>query len=142
MVGIASAIIGFLGGVFGGVVAQGLAYHRRKKRHLDSLVSILKEIQNISEHQLDEADDSHAEMTDEHLRKLENELEEARLQASYLLSDEQREKIEKVNRLFGRVSHSTGSSSFSQDNQGLEEEFEEKAGEAIESLPSPFTEIL
>ena len=117
-------------------MAQWLAYRRRKKRHLDRLVSILKEIQNVSEHQLDEADDGHAEMTDEYLRRLENELKEARLQASYLLSDEQREKIEKVDKSFGRISHSTGSSSVSQDNKELEGEFEEKAEKAIESLPS------
>lgn len=67
-------VLGFLGGIFGGTVAQGWAFLRRQKRDLDRLRSVLMEIRGVSEHQLENADEGHAEMTDDDIQRLEEGL--------------------------------------------------------------------
>mgnify|MGYP006287379687 CR=1 FL=1 len=136
MVDVTSApVLGFLGGVFGGIIAQSLAYFRRRKRHLDRLRSVLKETQNLTESQLDSADQGHSEMTDEDILRLQNELKKARLQAAYLLSDDHREKIDTVQTQFSLISHSAGDIPTSLDNGQLADQFQEKSTEALDSLP-------
>lgn len=135
MVDVTSApVLGFLGGIFGGTVAQGLAFLRRRKRDLDRLRSVLKEIRGVSEHQLDNADEGHSEMTDDDLQRLEEGLKQARLEASYLLGDGQREKIDKVERQFGYVSHEAGDNPTSIVNDQLAEHFTDYSEEALDSL--------
>lgn len=127
-------VLGFLGGIFGGTVAQGWAFLRRRKRDLDRLRSVLMEIRGVSEHQLENADEGHAEMTDDDIQRLEEGLKQARLQASYLLSDEQREMIDKVERQFGYVSHDAGEGPTSLVNDELAERFTEESNKALDSL--------
>jgi len=135
MVDLTSApVLGFLGGIFGGTVAQGWAFLRRRKRDLDRLRSVLKETREISESKLDSADEGHAEMTDEDLVMLQNELKQTRLQASYLLDEDQRKKIGKVETQFTKISHSTGNGGTSLNNSQLAERFTEKSDEALRSL--------
>lgn len=135
MVDVSSApVLGFLGGIFGGTVAQGWAFLRRRKRDLDRLRSVLKETREISENKLDSADVGHAEMTDEDILMLQDELKQARLQSSYLLGEGQREKIGKVERQFAKVSHSTGDDGTSLNNRQLADRFTEKSEEALDSL--------
>lgn len=135
MVDLTSApVLGFLGGIFGGTVAQGWAFLRRRKRDLDRLRSVLKETREISENQLDSADEGHAEMTDEDILMLQDELKQARLQASYLLGEDQRKRIGKVETQFAKISHSTGDDGTSQNNRQLAERFTEKSDEALDSL--------
>jgi hypothetical protein len=142
MVDLTSApVLGFLGGIFGGTVAQGWAFLRRRKRDLDRLRSVLKEIRGVSEYQLENADEGHAKMTDD-LQRLEEGLKQARLQASYLLSDDQREKIDKVERQFGYVSHDAGDRPTSIVNDDLAERFTEKSEEALDSLKWGAVKIL
>lgn len=127
-------VLGFLGGIFGGTVAQGWAFLRRRKRDLDRLRSVLMEIRGVSGHQLENADEGHAEMTDDDIQRLEEGLKQARLQASYLLSDEQREMIDKGERQFGYVSHDAGEGPTSLVNDELAERFTEESNEALDSL--------
>ena len=92
MVDVTSApVLGFLGGIFGGTVAQGWAFLRRRKRDLDRLRSVLKETRELSETDLSSADSGHSELTAKQILLLQNELKQARLQASYLLGESQRE---------------------------------------------------
>lgn len=135
MVDLTSApVLGFLGGIFGGTVAQGWAFLRRRKRDLDRLRSVLKETRELSETDLKSADSGHSEITDDDILLLQDELKQARLQASYLLSEDQRERIDKVQKQFSLISHSAGEISTSQDNSQLADKFAEKSDEALDSL--------
>lgn len=135
MVDLSSApVLGFLGGIFGGTVAQGWAFLRRRKRDLDRLRSVLKETRELSETDLKSADSGHSEITDDDILLLQDELKQARLQASYLLGEGQRERIDKVQKQFSLISHSGGEISTSQDNSQLADKFTEKSDEALNSL--------
>jgi hypothetical protein len=135
MVDLSSApVLGFLGGIFGGTVAQGWAFLRRRKRDLDRLRSVLKETRELSETDLKSADSGHSEITDDDILLLQDELKQARLQASYLLGEDQRERIDKVQKQFSLISHSGGEISTSQDNSQLADKFTEKSDEALNSL--------
>ncbi|WP_143067704.1 hypothetical protein [Natrinema salifodinae] len=135
MIDLSSApVLGFLGGIFGGTVAQGWAFLRRRKRHLDRLRSVLKEIRGISKYQLEDADNGHSEMSDDDLRRLEEALKQARLEASYLLSDGQRKKIDKVENQFSYISHGAGDNPTSLDNSQLADNFAEYSQKALDSL--------
>lgn len=135
MVDLSSApFLGFLGGILGGTVAQGWAFLRRRKRDLDRLRSVLKETRELSETDLKSADSGHSEITDDDILLLQDELKQARLQASYLLGEDQRERIDKVQKQFSLISHSAGEISTSQDNSQLADKFTEKSDEALDSL--------
>jgi len=135
MVDLSSApVLGFLGGIFGGTVAQGWAFLRRRKRDLDRLRSVLKETRELSETDLKSADSGHSEITDDDILLLQDELKQARLQASYLLGEDQRERIDKVQKQFSLISHSGGEISTSQNNSQLADKFTEKSDEALDSL--------
>jgi hypothetical protein len=127
-------VLGFLGGIFGGTVAQGWAFLRRRKRDLDRLRSVLKEIRELSESDLKSADSGHSELTDEDILMLIEELKQARLQSSYLLRESQRERIDKVETQFSMISHSAGNINTSLDNGQLAERFTETSDEALNSL--------
>ena len=135
MVDLTSApVLGFLGGIFGGTVAQGWAFLRRRKRDLDRLRSVLKETRELSETDLKSADSGHSELTDEDILLLQDELKQARLQASYLLGESQRERLDKVEKQFSMISHSAGNINTSLDNGQLGERFTETSNEALGSL--------
>lgn len=135
MVDVTSApVLGFLGGILGGTVAQGLAFLRRRKRDLDQLRSVLKETRELTENKLDSADEGHSEITDEYILLLRDELKQARLQASYLLGCGQRERIDKVEKQFSMISHSAGNINTSLDNDQLADRFTETSNEALDSL--------
>ncbi len=127
-------VLGFLGGIFGGTVAQGWAFLRRRKRDLDRLRSVLKETRELSEADLKSADSAHSELTDEDILLLQDELKQVRLQASYLLGERQRERINKVEKQFSMISHSAGNINTSLDNGQLAERFTETSNEALDSL--------
>ena len=127
-------VLGFLGGIFGGTVAQGWAFLRRRKRDLDRLRSVLKETRELSETDLKSADSGHSELTDEDILLLRDELKQARLQASYLLGEGQRERLDKVEKQFSMISHSAGNINTSLDNGQLAERFTETSNEALDSL--------
>ena len=127
-------VLGFLGGIFGGTVAQGWAFLRRRKRDLDRLRSVLKETRELSETDLKLADSGHSEVTDEDILMLMEELKQARLQASYLLGESQRKRIDKVETQFSMISHSAGNINTSLDNGQLAERFTETSDEALNSL--------
>ena len=135
MIDLTSApVLGFLGGIFGGTVAQGLAFLRRRKRDLDRLRSVLKEISELTETDLSSADNGHSEITDDNILLLQDELNQARLQASYLLDEHQRERINKVQTQFSLVSHSAGNVSTTLDNNQLAAKFTDKSDDALDSL--------
>jgi uncharacterized membrane protein YdjX (TVP38/TMEM64 family) len=60
-------VLGFLGGIFGGTVAQGWAFLRRRKRGLDRLRSVLKKTRELAETDLKSADSGHSELIDDHI---------------------------------------------------------------------------
>lgn len=135
MVDLTSApVLGFLGGVLGGTIAQGWAFLRRRKRDLDRLRSVLKEIGDIRESQLRDADDGHGEMPDQDLQRLEQVLKQSRLEASYLLDESQRSKLDKVEKQFDYISHESGDDSTSLTNDQLAERFSEHSSDTLESL--------
>ncbi len=80
------------------------------------------------------ADSGHSEITDDDILLLQDELKQARLQASYLLGEDQRERIDKVQKQFSLISHSGGEISTSQNNSQLADKFTEKSDEALDSL--------
>lgn len=127
MVDLGSApALGFLGGVLGGTLAQFGAFLRRRKRDLDRLRSVLKEIEKVSESQLEDAEDE--------LQRLENGLKQARLEASYLLDEDQREKIDRVENEFDYTSREAGSNSTCLISSSSEKRFEDYSREALDSL--------
>lgn len=94
---------------------------------MDRLRGVLKETREISVYQLDKQDD--------YLDLLQENLKQARLDASYMLSQEDREKISRVESKFGMVSHEAGDGPTELASDQLEMEFEECSQEALESLP-------
>lgn len=131
---ISAPALGFLRGIFGGTVAQGLAFLRRRNRNLDRLRSVLQERRGISKRDLKSADSGHSEMTDENILLLQNELRDAHLQASYLLGENQRKRIDKVEKQFSLISHSAGNINTSLTNTQLADRFTEKSEDALDSL--------
>lgn len=136
MVDLTSApVLGFLGGILGGTVAQGLAFLRRRKRDLDRLRSVLKEIRELSETDLDSASTNRTSgITDDEILFLQNELRQTRLQASYLLDESQSDRISKLQNQFSFISNSAGNHPTNLDNSQLAERFTEHSDNALDSL--------
>ena len=135
MIDLTSApVLGFLGGIFGGTVAQGLAFLRRRKRDIDRLRSVLKETRKLKETKLNSADNGHSKITDDDILLLRDELKQARLQASYLLSENQRDGIDEVEKQFSMISHSAGNINTSLDNGQLADRFTDTSNKALTSL--------
>ena len=135
MIDLTSApVLGFLGGIFGGTVAQGWAFLRRRKRDLDRLRSVVKETRELSETELNSVDTSRSKITDDNILLLQDELKQARLQASYLLDADQRDRINKLQKQFSFISRSAGNVSTTLDNKQLADRFTEKSDHVLDSL--------